>query len=441
MPDKIEWILSKSKNCRVIIIQLRRKKSNMAIYKFRKQCRLCSNDQFNLVLDLGKQPPSNAFLSKNQLKKPEKKFPLRLYVCKRCHHLQLRDVVDKKYLFSHYLYLTSANKPIIDHFQKYADSVYRKFLKSKKEPLVVEIGSNDGTLLEKISKYGVNVMGIEPAKNLAKISRKAKIKTENTFFNYNVAKKISNRKKADVIIANNILGHVDGLNNFIKGIKILLKEDGVFVFEVPHALKLIKNLEFDTVYHEHLSYFFIAPLYKWLRKNQLKIFDIQKQNVHGGTIRVFVSKSDVYKERKSVRDFIKEEKRNGINNKHTYDEFSNDIENLRYCLKKKIETLKAKNKIIFGYGAPAKGNVLLNYCKIDNKILDFITDTTTLKQGKFTPGTKIPIINPKNRPKNNSNMIAFLLAWNYKDTIIKNEKNFVKNGGKFLIPIPKPVLI
>jgi len=410
-------------------------------YKFRKNCRLCSSREFKLILDLGKQPPSNSFITKKKLNKTERVFPLRLYLCKACHHLQLLDVVDKEYLFSNYLYMTSANQPIIEHFHEYVNLVYRKFLKNRKEKVVIEIGSNDGTLLKKFLKYDVDVLGIEPAKNLARISRGSKIKTENKFFNYNVAKKISNRKKADVIIANNILGHVDELNNFIKGIKILLKEDGVFVFEVPHALKLIKNLEFDTVYHEHLSYFFIAPLYKWLRKNQLKIFDIQKQNVHGGTIRVFVSKSDAYKERKSVRDFIKEEKRNGINNKHTYDEFSNDIENLRYCLKKKIETLKAKNKIVFGYGAPAKGNVLLNYCKIDNKILDFITDTTTLKQGKFTPGTKIPIINPKNRPKNNSNMIAFLLAWNYKDAIIKNEKNFAKNGGRFLIPIPKPVLI
>ena len=410
-------------------------------YKFRKNCRLCSSREFKLILDLGKQPPSNSFITKKELNRTERVFPLRLYLCKACHHLQLLDVVDKEYLFSNYLYMTSANQPIIEHFHEYVNLVYRKFLKNRREKVVIEIGSNDGTLLKKFLTYDVDVLGIEPAKNLARISRDSKIKTENKFFNYNVAKKISNRKKADVIIANNILGHVDELNNFIKGIKILLKEDGVFVFEVPHALKLIKNLEFDTVYHEHLSYFFIAPLYKWLRKNQLKIFDIQKQNVHGGTIRVFVSKSDAYKERKSVRDFIKEEERNGINNKHTYDEFSNDIENLRYCLKKKIETLKAKNKIVFGYGAPAKGNVLLNYCKIDNKILDFITDTTTLKQGKFTPGTKIPIINPKNRPKNNSNMIAFLLAWNYKDAIIKNEKNFAKNGGRFLIPIPKPVLI
>jgi len=390
---------------------------------------------------LGKQPPSNAFLSRNQLKKPEKKFPLRLYICKKCHHLQLRDVVDKKYLFSHYLYLTGANKPIIDHFQKYADSVYRKFLKNKKEPLVVEVGSNDGTLLKKISKYGVNVIGIEPARNLAKISRKAKIKTENSFFSFNLARKISNKQKADLVIANNVLGHVDDLNDFIKGISILLNDDGIFVFEVPHGLEMIKNLEFDTIYHEHISYFLIEPLSKWLNKNKLEIFNIEKQKVHGGTIRVFVSKKNIFKIRKSVKNLKKREEDYGLSKLQTFMQFSKRISNLKLSLKKKIKQFKKENYLIFGYGAPAKGNVLLNYCNIDNKFLDFIIDTTILKQGKFTPGTKIPIISPNKKPKKHSKMIGLMLAWNYKSNIIKNEKNFLKNGGRFLVPIPKAELI
>ena len=411
------------------------------MYKFKKNCRLCSNDQFNLVLDLGKQPPSNAFLSKNQLKKPEKKFPLRLYVCKRCHHLQLRDVVDKKYLFSHYLYLTSANEPIIDHFQKYADSVYRKFLKRKKNPFVVEIGSNDGTLLKKFSKYSVNVLGIEPAKNLAKISRNSKIKTKNSFFSFNLAKKTSKKQKADLIIANNVLGHVDDLNNFIKGISILLNKNGVFVFEVPHGLEMIKNLEFDTIYHEHISYFLIGPLSKWLNKNDLEIFNIEKQKVHGGTIRVFTSRKNIFKIKKSVENILNKEKEYGIKKMKTYDKFSRKIEKLKLTLQKRIKKMKDMNLIIFGYGAPAKGNVLLNYCEFDHRILDFITDTTILKQDKFTPGTKIPIINPNKKPKNYSKMIGLMLAWNYKNNIIENEKKFLKKGGKFLIPIPNAQII
>ena len=409
----------------------------MSIYKFRKQCRLCSNDQFNLVLDLGKQPPSNAFLSKSQLKKSEKKFPLRLYICKRCHHLQLRDVVDKKYLFSHYLYLTSANKPIIDHFQKYVDSVYRKFLKRKKNPFVVEIGSNDGTLLKKFSKYGVNVLVIEPAKNLAKISRNSKIKTENSFFSFKLARKISKKQKADLIIANNVLGHVDDLNNFIRGISILLNKNGIFVFEVPHGLEMIKNLEFDTIYHEHISYFLIEPLSKWLNENDLEIFNIEKQKVHGGTIRGFISRKNIFKIRKSVENLKKQEKNYGLNKLQTYMQFSKRTLNLKLLLMKKIKKFKAKNYSVFGYGAPAKGNVLLNYCKIDHKFLDFITDTTILKQGKFTPGMHIPIKSPNILKKQQSKKsVALLLAWNYKKAIIAKEKKFLSCGGRFLIPIP-----
>ena len=411
------------------------------MYKFRKTCRLCSSRSFELVLDLGKQPPSNSFLMKNQLKYSEKKFPLRLYICKKCHHLQLLDVVDKKHLFSNYHYFTSANKPIIEHFKKYAEHVYKKILEKKENPFVVEIGSNDGTLLKQLKKNKVDVLGIEPAKNLAQISRKSKIKTENKFFNQALAKKIAKKQRADLVIANNVLGHVDDLDEFIIGIKELLKNDGVFIFEVPHALNLIKKLEFDTIYHEHISYFSIIPLSNWLEKHELEIFNVEKQKVHGGTIRVYVSKKNNFRKNNSVENIKIIEKNYGITKIITYRNFSKKIYHLKKILRKKILILKNNNKIIFGYGASAKGNVLLNFCEIDNNILDFVTDTTKIKQGKFTPGTKIKIINPKNRPNKSSEMIALLLAWNYKTAIIKNEKKFLRNGGKFLIPIPKPRIV
>jgi 2-polyprenyl-3-methyl-5-hydroxy-6-metoxy-1,4-benzoquinol methylase len=411
------------------------------MYKFRKTCRLCPSSSFELVLDLGKQPPSNSFLTKNQLKYSEKKFPLRLYICKKCYHLQLLDVVDKKHLFSNYHYFTSANKPIIEHFKKYAENVYKKILEKKENPFVVEVGSNDGTLLKQLKKNKVNVLGIEPAKNLAQISRKSKIKTENSFFNQRLAKKIAKKQRADLVIANNVLGHVDDLDEFIVGVKELLKNDGVFVFEVPHALNLIKKLEFDTIYHEHISYFSIIPLSNWLKKYELEIFNVEKQKVHGGTIRIYVSKKNNFKNNNSVENIKNIEKKYGITKISTYRNFSKKIYHLKKILQKKIMILKNNNKIIFGYGASAKGNVLLNFCEIDNNILDFVTDTTKIKQGKFTPGTKIKIINPKNRPNKSSEMIALLLAWNYKTAIIKNEKKFLRNGGKFLIPIPKPRIV
>jgi len=398
----------------------------MSIYKFQKTCRLCSNTDFRLILDLGLQPPSNSFLSKNQLKIRERKFPLRLYLCKKCHHLQLLDVVDKEYLFSKYLYLTSANKPIIKHFKKYANLMHKKFLKKKNKPLVIEIGSNDGTFLKNFLKYDIKILGIEPAENLSTMSRKSGVTTENKFFNSKLAKKIAIKQKADLIIANNVLGHIDDLTNFIKSISILLADDGVFVFEVPHALNLIKNLEFDTIYHEHISYFLLIPLLKWLKKNNLQAFDIEKQKVHGGTIRVFVSKRKKYQIKKSIWLMNSQEEEFGVNKISTFLNFSTDVSQLKKSLQMKIKNFKEKDYVIFGYGAPAKGNVLLNYCNFDRKILDFITDTTVLKQGKFTPGTKIPIINPKNKPKKFRKMLGLMLAWNYKNDIIKNEKIFLK---------------
>tara|TARA_Y100000996_G_C22553787_1_gene654747 strand:- start:1266 stop:2525 length:1260 start_codon:yes stop_codon:yes gene_type:complete len=412
----------------------------MAIYKFRKKCRLCSSTKFNLVLDLGKQPPSNAFLTKNQLKKVEKKFPLRLYICKKCFHLQLRDVVDKKYLFSHYLYLSGANKPIIEHFEKYANSVYKKILKQKINPYLIEIGSNDGTLLEKFLKFDVDVLGIEPAKNLAKISSK-KIKVENKFFSKKLAKKIAEKRKADVIIANNVLGHIDDLDDFINGILKLLKNDGVFIFEVPHALDLLKKLEFDTIYHEHISYFTVFSLMKWFKNNNLEIFNIEKQKVHGGTLRIYVAKKNTHEIRKSVNNFKNQEIKFGINKLKTYESFSNKINKLKISLIKKIIKLKNEQNKIFGYGAPAKGNVLLNYCQINNKMLDFITDTTSIKQGKYTPGTHIIVKSPKIISKFSKQYVGLILAWNYKHDILQKEKKFLDDGGKFLIPVPRPVLV
>ena len=412
----------------------------MTIYEFRKKCRLCSNTKFNMVLDLGKQPPSNAFLTKNQLKKGEKKFPLRLYVCKKCFHLQLRDVVDKKYLFSNYLYLSSANKPIVDHFEKYANSIHKKILKQKANPFLIEIGSNDGTLLQKFLKFNIDVLGIEPAKNLAKITPK-KIKVENSFFSKKLAKKISYKKRADVIIANNVLGHIDDLNDFINGIIMLLKDDGVFIFEVPHVLDLLKKMEFDTIYHEHISYFSVFSLMKWFKNNNLEIFNIEKQKVHGGTLRIFVAKKNTHEINKSVNNFKNQELKFGINKLKTYESFSNKINNLKLSLKKKIIQIKENEDKIFGYGASAKGNVLLNYCQINNKILDFITDTTPIKQGKYTPGTHIIVKSPKIISKLSNQYVGLILAWNYKDDILRKEKKFLDDGGKFLIPIPKPILI
>ena len=413
----------------------------MSKYHKKNECRICSSNNLKLILDLGEQPPSNAFIKKEDLEKPEDKFPLRLYLCKECYLLQLLDIVDKEILFKEYLYLTSASKPSVNHFKKYAYDVYEEFLKQNKNPLVIEIGSNDGTLLKEFKKLGATVLGIEPAKNIAKIANDAGITTENTFLNYDIVKKKSLEKKASIIVGNNVFGHIDDLKEFMKCVKMLSKEKGVFIFEVPYLVNLIQKLEFDTVYHEHLSYFSLIPLIRLMDEFNLEIFDVKKQKVHGGTIRVFVSEKNNFKKTINFEKMIKFEKEFGINKIQTYQKFSENVKELKNKLQNKLLKFKKEGKIIFGYGAPAKGNVLLNYCNIGTEFLDYIIDTTPLKQGLYTPGMHIPVKSDKENIEKPSQQIALLLAWNYEEAIINKEKLFLKNGGKFLIPIPTPKTI
>lgn len=410
----------------------------MKNYIKKNQCRICKKRGLELILDLGKQPPANALIENVKIK--ENVFPLRLYWCKNCNLVQLLDIVDKKYLFSDYFYMTSASKPIVKHFIKYANYTFKKYLKNKKNSTVLEIGSNDGSLLKEFKKLGAKTIGIEPAKNLADLANHKGIKTINGFFSIKLAKKIAENQNISLIVANNVVGHIEDLYELMEGVKILIKNDGIFVFEVPYLIDFIKKREFDTVYHEHLSYFSLLPLMYLARKFGLEIFDVKKQRVHGGTIRIFISKKGNQKVSASVKKFEIHEKEFGINKKKTYVSFSNDVKKIKDEIRTILAKLKKQNYNIFGYGAPAKGNVLLNYCKIDTKFIDEIIDTTPIKQGKFTPGTHIPIVTPKKMYKKGLGDIALILAWNYSKDIINVEKKFQKKGGRFLIPIPKPTI-
>ena len=409
-------------------------------YTLEQKCRICSSTNLTMILDLGEQPPANSFVDQNELNSPESKFPLRLFWCTDCYLVQLLDIVDKEYLFKNYFYMTSASKPIVDHFKKYAQDVYVEFLKEEKNPFVVEIGSNDGSLLSEFKKLGTQILGIEPATNLSNLANQSNITTKNTFFSSQVCKEIIKSRNATAVVANNVIAHVEDLQDLMHGIQILLDKNGVFIFEVPYLVDLIKKLEFDTIYHEHLSYFSILPLLKLVEQFGLEIFDIRKQSVHGGTLRIFVSKKNNYSINDSVKIFIDDEYSLGLDKIEFYHKFSTNIIKLKKNLIELLLRLKNENKSIFGYGASAKGNVLLNFCDIANENLDFIIDTTPLKQGKFTPGTHIPIIPPEKILEKGKNDVALLLAWNYADSILKKEELFRKNGGKFLIPVPEPHL-
>jgi hypothetical protein len=412
----------------------------MENYILKQKCRICSSKNLTIILDLGKQPPANSFIDQSELNSPEHKFPLRLFWCEDCYLVQLLDIVNKEYLFKNYFYMTSASKPIVEHFKKYAQDIYQEFLQKENSPFVVEIGSNDGSLLKEFKKLNTQILGIEPATNLSDLANQSNITTKNTFFSSDISKEIVKTRNASVVVANNVIAHVEDLQDLMHGIQILIGNKGTFIFEVPYLVDLIKNLEFDTIYHEHLSYFSILPLLKLVEQFGLEIFDIRKQLVHGGTLRIFVSKKENYPINNSVNTIIDNENKLGLGKIDFYQKFSIEVKDLKKNLLKILIQLKKENKSIFGYGAPAKGNVLLNYCGIDTKFLDYIVDTTTLKQGKFTPGTHIPVVSPEKIKKNGTN-VALLLAWNYKSEILEKEKFFKEIGGKFLIPIPSSELI
>ena len=413
----------------------------MNYYNFRKKCGICNGTNLTEILDLGEQPPANSLIEDLSVISQEVKFPLRLGFCKNCCFVQLLDIVNKEFLFKHYLYMTSASKPIVEHFKKYADEIYNNYLISKNESTVLEIGSNDGSMLLEFKKLGAKVLGIEPAENIAKIANESGILTKNNFFSSTVAKEISKTENISVIVANNVVGHVEDLHDFMDGIKILIKDNGIFIFEVPYLNDLIQKLEFDTIYHEHLSYFSLLPIINWVNQFGLEVFDIKKQSVHGGTIRVFITKKGNILQKNSVQEFLDEERQYGLDKILTYEKFAQNIIDLKLELIESIIKLKKEKKSLIGYGASAKGNVLLNYCNIDHTILDFIIDTTPLKQGKFTPGTHIPILPPNEMETKGDGDLILLLAWNYEDAILEKEKIFRSKGGKFLIPIPKPRIL
>ncbi len=399
----------------------------------RETCRACGGTDLTKFLDLDEMPPANAFLSESELKLPEKKFPLAVYFCRGCSLVQLLDVVNPELLFKNYHYMTSASKPLAEHFRKMAVEIAEKFIETKND-LVVEIGSNDGILLEAV-KDKCRILGIEPSENLARIAEKNGVPTIKEFFSSNLAEKIlGEHGGASVIVANNVMAHIDDMKDIFFGVKKLIRKNGIFVFEVHWLGNLIGAGGFDQIYHEHLCYWSLHSLKKFIESIGMKIFDVQKVPIHGESIRVFVSASRG--EEKSVSVLLSEEKNIGLNKEETFFAFAKRVEKNREEICSLLKKLKSEGKKIIGYGAPAKGNTLLNYCGIGAETIDCITDSTPFKQGLFTPGMHIPIIGPE-KPKDESPDFILLLAWNYADEILKKESLLREAGVKFIIPVPQ----
>jgi len=408
-------------------------------FSLRSQCRICGSKRLNMFLSLGNSPLANNLYDNSELARGQKYYPLEVYLCQDCYLAQLTHIVDPETLFSHYAYSTGKSIPMNDHFSGLAQAIAKGF-NFDANSLVVDIGSNDGTLLSHFLKLNFKVLGIDPATNIAEAARKKGIETVNALFNTETAKAlVDDFGQAKVILATNVFAHVDNLDDFVGAVDCLLDKEGVFVIEVPYLLNFLKHTEFDTIYHEHLSYFSIHPLVQLFKKFNMQIVDIKELSVHGGSVRIFVQREES-ESSSALNDFLLKEDKFGIKNISTYSDFSDKVANLKKKLQQILLDLKSDNKKIYGYGASAKSTTLLNYCNIDSKIIDCICDTTPFKQGKFAPGTGIPIV-PDSRLLEEMPDYSLILAWNYKEHILRKEAEYLKRGGRFIMPIPEPEII
>ena len=358
-----------------------------------------------------------------------------MFYCTDCGLIQLLDLVDRKEMFDDYAFLTATANTSLAHFDQYAERV-AKLASLNKGDLVVDIGSNDGTLLKAFKRRGSSVLGIEPARNVGNLAVSAGIPTLTEYFDHSTVEEVG-RGKAKIITANNVVSHVGDLNDFVESVNTLLGPDGLFVFEVPWVVDVLRHYNFDIVYHEHLSYFGFKPLSKVLEKHGLEFVDVEYfPQIHGGSLRGIAAHPDRYSKRVDALDriFREEEARATFS---ALEQFSLRVQQIRVRLVELLRSLKRDGKRIVGYGAPAKATILLNYCSIDGSILDFITDTTPFKQGRFIPGVRIPIVAPAEFRKVVPDF-ALLLAWNFKDEITAKERDYLKSGGKFIIPFPEP---
>ncbi len=403
----------------------------------RKTCRLCGGAHLTLVLELAPTPPANAFVPKEELHKTQQCFPLDVFFCEDCAHVQLLDIVDPSVLFENYVYVSGTSPSFVAHFESYAKSVLDQF-KPKPGSLVLDIGSNDGTLLRFFQKAGMKVLGIDPAKNIAEQATKNGIETMATFFSPQIAKDIRGKYgPASVITANNVFAHIDNLEAVVEGIRTLLAPDGVFVFEVSYLVDVFEKTLFDTIYHEHLDYHSVKPLVPFFKRLGMELIEAQRVSSHGGSLRGIAQlKGGPHKVGASVAQAIALEEQLGLDKAQTFRQFGDNINSLKMALGKLLRELKSSGKKIVGFGAPAKATTLMYHFGIGPDLIDFIAEDSPLKQHLFSPGSHIPVL-PREALYEQKPDYVLMLAWNFAEPIMKSLKPYKDAGGHFIVPIPK----
>jgi SAM-dependent methyltransferase len=407
----------------------------------KEKCRYCDTTLVQPFLNLGELPLANAFLTDEQAKKDEFRCPLALCFCAKCGLVQLSHVVPPKMMFSNYLYVSSTTKTFQTHFSEYAIAV-RKKLKVKREALAVDIGSNDGFLLKCYQQEGLKSVGVEPAKNLSETANTQGLETVNSYFNSESVKTIIQKHgRAEVISGNNVFAHINDIATVCECVNQLLREDGFFVIEFPYLVTMVKELLFDMVYHEHLSYITLTALRHVLDRFNLGIFDLDHVSSHGGSLRVYIQKrGGPYPASPKVGQCLEDERQSGYLLFETYQKFAKRIHRVREIMLKFVNDIKSEGKTISGYGAPAKGNTLISFCGFTDKEIEFIVEDNPLKQNLLTPGSRIPVVSRAHLMENTTDYVI-LFAWNFAPEILKKLDPLAKKGVKFIIPLPKPHIV
>jgi hypothetical protein len=400
------------------------------------QCRSCGSQQGNLVLDLGIQPLANNLLCEQDLSQPEPKFPLRLAVCHSCWLLQITELIPPVQLFSEYLYFSSFSDLMLKHAQQAAERYIGEFALGQSS-LVTEIASNDGYSLQYFKRGAIPCLGIEPAVNIAKVAREKGIETIVEFFGSSVAKRLAGEsRQSDLILGNNVFAHAPDTNDFVDGLRELVKPNGRIILEFPYAADLIEKTEFDTIYHEHVFYFSLTALSPLFHRHGLEVIHVENIPIHGGSLRLFAATQGAHTVQSSVGALLEEEKRKGVNSEAYYEGFAKRVSELKRSLVTLLADLKRQGKSIAAYGASAKGSTLLNFFGLGKDSLNFVADRSSYKQGRLTPGTHIPIV-PAEQLTETQPDYTLLLTWNFADEILGQQKAYRQKGGKFIIPIPE----
>ena len=403
----------------------------------RDTCRLCGSRRLTLVLALAPTPPANAFVPAADLEVVQERFPLDVFFCEDCAHVQLLDVVDAKVLFEHYVYVSGTSPVFVRHFEGYAAFVMERF-KPTPGGLVLDIGSNDGTLLSFFARAGMRVLGVDPAREIAADATRRGIETLCGFFGPGLAAEIAaGRGKAAIITANNVFAHIDDLGGVVDGVRDLLTPDGVFVFEVSYLADVVRDTLFDTIYHEHLDYHSVKPLVGFFKAHGMELIEAIRVDSHGGSLRGIAQLAGgPHPVGNSVAQALAEEERLGLDKAETFRAFARDIDALGAELGGLLRQLKSEGKRIAGFGAPAKATTLMYHFGIGPELIDFIIDDSPLKQGLFTPGMHVPVLSSAALTERKPDYLV-ILAWNFARPIIDKNAAFAQAGGRFIIPIPK----